>query len=84
MAVLFLLAMAMMIKRSSEQYTEWDLNTTTISDYTVRYQIPENLYNYYSNSVYPQEVGGDPKESKIYSFKRFLKREVEKLLSQHE
>lgn len=39
-------------KRTSQEYTEWDVQTTTISDYTMQYEIPEAIFNDYKERIY--------------------------------
>ena len=41
--------------RTSNEYTEWDLATTTISDYTMLYRIPEKIFNEFKDKIYPTQ-----------------------------
>lgn len=40
-------------RRTSYAYTKWDLETTTISDYTVLYHIPEDVFTDFRDNIYP-------------------------------
>lgn len=75
--------------KTKKRYEEWDINTTTISDYTVRYEIPYQVYHsFISRRIEDHELGSNrsdvsaqfEKESTIYAFKKYLKRKVEQRL----
>ena len=40
-------------KQTSKEYNEWDMQTTTISDYTMMYKIPESVYLNFKDNIYP-------------------------------
>lgn len=93
-AVIYLAGIYYIKRRTSAKYEKWDQNTTTISDYTVLYEIPEQVYRDFSAKRTfendDEEIHSDKesnrasdrsaryeKESKIYAFKKYLKREIE-------
>lgn len=75
---------------------EWDLKTTTISDYVIKYDIPVDFYENFdfksSNKLSKDartDQGRDYEdddlfESKLYCFKKYLKRELEERLKQED
>ena len=65
--VSFLSFMYCIHKKNVEQYNEWDGDTITISDYTMRYEIPPSVYEYFWDEVYEEHPDG-----LMYSFKRWL------------
>lgn len=65
-----------------KKYTEWDHKTTTITDYTVKYTIPDKLYERFVDYVYDMNEGEFSAESRIYAFKKFLKDEISKMLKE--
>ncbi|CAI2370761.1 unnamed protein product [Moneuplotes crassus] len=76
-----LLAFCFYVSRSlNGKYIEWDHKTTTISDYTVKFDIPDELYEKYIDYIYDlsgEEVSG---ESQVYAFKKFLRDEIVAML----
>ena len=40
--------------KTSDEYTKWDVKTTTISDYTMIYRIPEKIFNDFKDEIYPR------------------------------
>ena len=38
---------------ASKKFHEWDGETTTIADYTVKYEIPEVEYEHYMKNILP-------------------------------
>lgn len=84
-----------MKKKTSIEYTEWDTQTTTISDYTMLYKIPEKIFTEFKHEIFPKKKehdhihGGlhkiDPlmhSDPLIYEFKLYLKNEFEKILKE--
>lgn len=68
-------------RQLSKKYTDWDLKTTTISDYAVKFDIPENLYERFGDYIYEN----NPEYSdcsKVYAFKQFLRDEITKMLKE--
>ena len=41
-------------KKTSEEYASWDAQTTTISDYTMHYEIPEKVFIDFRDNIYPK------------------------------
>jgi ABC-type dipeptide/oligopeptide/nickel transport system permease component len=66
--VIFLIFVHKVNKSLQNKYTEWDHKTTTISDYTVKYQIPDKLYERFVDYVYDMNEGEFSAESRIYAF----------------
>ncbi|CAI2376938.1 unnamed protein product [Moneuplotes crassus] len=90
-AGVYLAGMWYIRKSTKDRYEEWDRKTTTISDYTVKYNVPEVVYKDFllSHGMYTnfQPSDGDisaefEQESPIYAFKKELKRQVEDKLRQ--
>ncbi|CAI2370510.1 unnamed protein product [Moneuplotes crassus] len=82
--VLFLAFCFYVSQRLKGKYTEWDHKTTTISDYTVKYDLPDDLYKKFISYIYDfsgQDVAG---ESEVYAFKKFLRDEISKMLREEE
>lgn len=48
----FIIFLFFLSRRTSQEYTEWDVQTTTISDYTMQYEIPGAIFNDYKEKVY--------------------------------
>ena len=66
-----------LIKRSnSTKFNEWDQETTTIADYTLKYTIPPSIYEKYKTEVFP--TSGH--ENVNYGFSCFLKEEFEEII----
>jgi hypothetical protein len=65
--------------RLKVKYTEWDHKTTTITDYAVKYEIPDRLYDWFVDNVYEENEEYNS-HSQIYAFKMFLKDEITKML----
>lgn len=42
-------------RRTHLEYTQWDLETTTISDYTMEYTIPEKIFTDFRDNIYPTQ-----------------------------
>jgi hypothetical protein len=82
--VIFLIFVHKVNKRLKEKYTEWDHKTTTISDYTVKYHLPDKLYERFVDYVYDMNEGEFSTESRIYAFKKFLKGEITKMLKEED
>lgn len=90
-AGVYLLGMWYIRNSTKQRYEEWDLKTVTISDYTVKYDVPERLYEKYleehatsagalaSESDFSTEF---EQESPLYGFKKTLKREVERKIKE--
>ena len=89
------IAFLMFLKwKTSREYTSWDVETTTISDYTMKYQIPRKIFDDFKKNIYPttqhiQENGmlkldQNPNENVIYAFKCYLKNEFEEILRNSE
>ena len=85
-AAVYLGGMYYIRESTRRRYKEWDLNTTTISDYTVKYDIPTSLYKEFlkdheRNSGSSVNDGNESasfeQESPLYAFKKFLKRFIE-------
>ena len=55
-----------------EKYNEWDQKTTTIEDYTLKWQIPQKLYDDFVLNIYRQ----DSNENPVYAFKKYLNNEI--------
>jgi hypothetical protein len=43
-----------MRRRTSKEYTEWDMQTTTASDYTMQYNIPDKIFTDFRDNIYKQ------------------------------
>jgi len=75
---------------TSKRYEEWDNQTTTISDYTVMYRIPEQLYHNFTVDVKLdtqtqeyrdiEESSEFERKSMLYLFQNHLKRKIEQEL----
>ena len=67
--IIYLIFMCLMNNNLIDKYEEWDMNTTTISDYVLEYPIPKGLYMDFVNSEYkenPIEYAGD---TEVFAFK---------------
>jgi hypothetical protein len=40
-------------RRTEKEYTFWDIWTTTVSDYTMNYRIPEKIFKEFKETIYP-------------------------------
>jgi hypothetical protein len=90
-ATVYLVGIWYIRRSTSKRYEEWDLNTTTISDYTVKYEIPKSVYqNFYDEHINDNEInsnhGSDvsamfERDSVLYAFKKHLKRNIEDKLT---
>ena len=67
--------------RGSEQYKQWDKDTKTIADYTVKLEIPKRAYDYFLKEEEPKRRKF-PQESTNYRFKEYLREEVERILNE--
>lgn len=85
-AAIYLLGMYYIRNSTKDRYEEWDKNTTTISDYIVKYNIPSALYNTFIKEHHrDSDINSDrsdasaifEKNSPIYAFKKYLKRQIE-------
>lgn len=83
---IYLAGMYYIRNSTKERYEEWDQNTTTISDYTVKYDVPSSLYNTFIeehgrgsgiNSNDSDISATFEKISPLYAFKKYLKRQIE-------
>ena len=52
----------------NEKHKEWDIKTTKIQDYTLKFDIPQQLYDSFIQNVYKAETNENP----VYAFKKFL------------
>lgn len=50
--LVYLLGMYCIHKANHDKYEEWDALTVTISDYTVRYKIPFDLWDNFTKHYY--------------------------------
>ena len=67
-------------RKLKSKYIEWDHKTTTISDYTVKFDIEEEVYEKFVDYVYDLNEAEYSKESRVFVFKKFLKEEITKML----
>jgi hypothetical protein len=51
----FLLFLLKLRKTTTEEYEKWDMITTTISDYTMMYKIPERIFINFRDNIYPNQ-----------------------------
>ena len=54
--------------RREQKYTEWNMDTKTLADYTVRMEIPARAYDHFVKNIDPT-MAKNPKESINYRFK---------------
>ena len=54
--------------RREQKYTEWNMDTKTLADYTVRMEIPARAYDHFVKNIDPT-MPKNPKESINYRFK---------------
>jgi hypothetical protein len=85
-AIVYLIGIWYIKRSTSTRYEEWDQETTTISDYTVKYDVPSSLYDEFarlheensdrnsSNSDVSTQYEAD---STVYAFQKKLKEEIE-------
>ena len=67
-------------RKLKSKYIEWDHKTTTISDYTVKFDIEEEVYEKFVDYVYDLNETEYSEESRVFVFKKFLKEEITKML----
>ena len=75
-ALLYSLFIILVKLNSSKKYNEWDNATTTIADYTLKYDIPEAIYAKYRDEIFPTEEH----KNVNYGFTCYMKREFEDVL----
>ena len=67
--IIFLAFCYLINQRLKRKYIEWDHKTTTISDYTVKFEIPEELYEKYIDYIYDLNESEFSNESRVFAFK---------------
>ena len=60
------------------KFKEWDKNTTTIEDFTVKCEINQQLFDNFILKVFKPS----PNENPIYAFKTYLRDEISKIINQ--
>ena len=71
-----------MRRRLSEEYVEWDLKGTIVSDYVCKYVIPKSMYEQFINKQDDSEEIST--ETKLYQFKQHLRNKIIELLQQQD
>ena len=84
--VVYLIGMYLINLHTSEKFKEWDLQTTTITDYSILFDLKEHpdLYPYFIRNIYQTQADKDGVFYKVdpinYAFKRFLRSEITEIL----
>ena len=66
-------------KNLKEKHKEWDIKTTKIQDYTLKFDIPQQLYDNFIQNVYKAETNENP----VYAFKKFLHDQICELINKN-
>ena len=80
--IIYLLFIHYMRRRLSEEYVEWDLKGTIVSDYVCKYVIPKSMYEQFINKQDDSEEIST--ETKLYQFKQHLRSKIIELLQQQD
>ena len=65
-------------RENRENYRLWDMMTSTISNYTVKYKIPNKVFDTFVKKR--EEMNFLIDENLMYAFKDYLRYEIEKIL----
>lgn len=86
--VIYLLFMFIINRTTSAKFTKWDITTTTICDYSLKYSIPREIYTNFIKNIYQEleDTRGVPywDDSVGYAFKRYLRSEFESILQERD
>jgi hypothetical protein len=78
-SIIYLGLIFLMDRRNKQSFKVWDKMTVTISNYTIKYEIPKAVCKGFDNIR--NSMNYDHKETSLMSFKEYLKYEFEQILS---
>ena len=76
MAVTFVVGMFIINRKLKAEYSTWDMQTTTLSDYSLKLKIPKDLFSKFLMKHFDTEV------PTMYAFKNWMKAKIVKALSE--
>jgi hypothetical protein len=81
-AFLFLIVIYYMKRYSKMNQLDWDIQTITPGDYTLQYEITDEAYHWFLNTIYYPGSFEQEGTSIALALKNYMKAELEKMLTE--